>query len=200
MPRRFHRKRKTKFVTRRALPFLLNKHAEPRYIDDPNGGSNIPINDILPHDSELTLISTGGNVNSREGNEIRVSGFYLSLTCRPDITGVTATNNVRYLRVVLYTKRSLAEVDMDVTPTEIIQRENYIVWADKMCQVPLNSPGSNSMIKIRKKWKPYMKVIYDGSGESTATSNALFLHVSTDSPDPELVEFSYNARLYFREL
>ncbi len=199
MPRRFRRKRKSKFVTKRALPFLLAKNAEAKYFDDPLGGAGILITDNAPHDSELTLISTGGNVSSREGNEIQITGFYMSFTCAPHVLAV-ADNDIHYIRVVLYSKRSLTIGDLDVTPTEIISKENYVVWVDKIAQVPLQSSGINAIMKIRKKWKPYMKATFNGTGSDTIVKNAVFLSITSDAPNPLLSEFSYAARLFFRDL
>ncbi len=178
----------------------MSKMVEAKYRDDPNGDDGILLTDNIPHNSELTTIGTGGNVNSREGNEVQVTGIYMSFTCAPHNTTPDPTTNVRYIRIVLYSKRSLSAPFLDVTPTEVINKDVYVIWVDKMAQVPFNSPGVSAIMKVRKKWKPYMKAIYDGASSTAITKNAVFLHLSTDAPNPELVEFSYQLRLFFRDL
>lgn len=200
MPR-FRKKRKSKFVTRRALPFLLAKNAEAKYIDSAEGGTDILLTDNAPHDDQMTLIQSGSRVDRRAGNEIQVTGFYMTFTCSPHILGVPeATSKVRYIRIVLYTKRSVAEPDLEVGPVDIIEKEPYIVWIDKMVQVPFNSSASKGHVVLRKKWKPYMKATYTDTSIGDIAHNGVYLTISTDTPNPELVEFSYNARLFFRDL
>ncbi len=93
--KRRRRGRKSKFVTKRGLPFQLMKFAETKYFTDSIFGLSLP----TPADSSsnrlINLIRIGTFENERIGQKIQVSGYYIRMTFE-----AVNTNSMRFMRVV----------------------------------------------------------------------------------------------------
>ncbi len=190
MPKRFRRKRKSKFITKRALPFLLMKNAEPKFHE-------LDFTDLVapgtPTNLDLTFIAQGDSQNERIGQSIQATGVYFRA-----VLGVTANvDGPIYVRYILYTKRNNATADLNVTGPSIPDFDQYIIWADKLMPCPWTNNISNSVTTIRKKFKPFMKVMYNGSGAGSVEKGNLHLMMTVNTDE---VNINYAVRLYYRDL
>ncbi len=103
MPFKNRRKRgrKSKFVTKRGLPFQLMKYAETKYITFGNTDLTLPnpaslfINNI-----QLANIREGSGLNERIGQQIQLTGIHIKI-----IYQAVNANDVRFLRVGVWTPR-----------------------------------------------------------------------------------------------
>lgn len=197
MPRfRRRRKRKSKFVTRRALPFLLMKTAEAHrktlsIID------NVIANSI-DIEFDMSVISQGDGVAQRNGNEIQATGFVGKFTFSIDPS--IPETRPSYARVILWMPRGDNQVVApDAAPTEFPDPERYIIWADRTVALPWTNSLTGSMITIKKKFKPYMLITYDGSSDTSATKGKLQVNVTTDSSSGGAL-CTADLRLFFRDV
>ncbi len=191
MPKRFNRKRKTKFVTKRALPFLLMKNAEPKFheID-----STVTLTAASSFTLDLTFIIQGDGQDERIGQSIQATGVYFRAIM--GIAGV-ATTQPSYTRVILYSKRQNATTDLLVTGPSLPDFDKYIIWSDKLVPNPWTNSISNSMVTIRKKFKPFMKVLYSGSGSGSVEKNNLRMLMSVNTGS---IDVNFAVRLYYRDI
>ena len=194
--RRRSKRRKSKFVTRRALPFLLMKTAESKrktlsIID------NVIANSI-DIEFDISVIAQGDAVDQRIGNEIQATGFVGNFTFSVD-PSIPETRPA-YARVILWMPRGDNQVVApDATPTEFPDPERYIIWADRKVALPWTNSVTGSMITIKKKFKPYMKITYDGSTSTSALKGKLQCNVTTDSSSGGAL-VTADLRLFFRDL
>lgn len=194
------RRKKTKFVTRREFPLMLMKLAEPKRVDA--FASNVSLSDNLPiNDLDFSVMGEGTAINQRVGMVTQVTGFFGRLTFsnfvgEPDQN----TNQAYYARVVLYTPREDTFPDLDVTPVELLNPQEIIVWQDKIIAIPWTNGVGPGIIHIGHKWSPYMKVNYSSSGSGTAQNNRVKVAISTDCQNPAQVECSYGLRLFYRDV
>lgn len=195
MPRRSFKK-KSKFVTRRALPFLIARQAEAKYIQ--RTVSNLDMVEALPETVSLTSIGNGDLRSNRIGNEIQVTGIYARGFWMQTPDATFPTDNSYYGRVVLYTPKDQNDT-LDVIPGEVIDKEQFTVWYDRLMPIPWTNSISNSMFTIKKSFKPYMKVTYNSSSANSETKNAIKLLISTNS-GTALVTLNYQLKMYFRDL
>ncbi len=195
MPRRSHRRR-SKFVTKRAFPFMLMKQAETKSIS--TSAKDVSFVSSLPIDLSLNNISQGTQVSERVGMDVQTSSVFFKASFSNSLDDSNPTNKAYYARVILYTPRNSIDI-IDVEPMEFPDRQKFIIWSDKTVGIPWTNNLSHSIITIKKKFKPYMNTLYDGSGGSTAIKGKLMIAIVTDS-DTALVEVSYMARVYFKDV
>ncbi len=195
MPRRSRRK-KSKYVTRRALPFLIQRQAEPKYIHESITGLDFIA--TLPEEKDMTAMTIGGGRENRIGNQIQVTGIYARGFFTPSHDATNPTDNAYMARVVLYTPRDQSEI-LDVLPGEFIDKERFVVWFDRLVVIPWQNSVIGNTFTIKKSFKPYMKVLYDSALSSSATKNSIKLLVSTNSTTA-LVTLDYHWTIYFRDL
>ncbi len=195
MPRR-SRHKKSKYVTRRALPFLIQRQAEPKYNQSTVAGLDFFAS--LPEENDLTSITTGTGRGDRIGNQIQVTGVYARGFFSPSHGGETPTDNAYMARVILYTPREQSEV-FDVLPGELIDKERFVIWYDRLVPIPWTNQIDGGRFTIKKSFKPYMKVVYDTSVSTSAVKNSLKILISTNSL-LNLVTLDYHSTLYFRDL
>ncbi len=194
MPRR---RRKTKYVTKRALPFLLMKNAETK--QRTHEDLSDPLSNILPVNLDFSTIVQGTGEEERIGQEIQISSIFFKCTFSNSLSQTTPTDKAYYARVLLYSPRDPDESPIDIVPMQFPDRQKYIIWADKVVPLPWVNSISNSMITIKKKFKPYMKAVYTGTGSGSCVRGKLRLLICTDA-DTGLAEVSYMARQYYKDL
>ncbi len=198
MPKRFRRKRKSKFVTRRALPFLLMKTAEAKFRDVIAATVPLDIFDTSPVDINLTEIAQGITRDTRIGQSIQITGVFFKCTFG---TGVASqVTDARYARAILYSTRDTDLAPLSTAPIGFPDFDKRVIWSDKVVPLPWNNSMPNSMITIRKKFKPYMKCIYDGSAATSVEKNDLKIMISTDALTGGRTSVRFQARIYFRDL
>lgn len=192
------RRRTSKFVTRRQFPVMLMNLAEPKYIDIESVYT--PIFDIVPEQLDFTTFSEGTGVSQRVGREIQVTGFYGQILAKASTTGEFVTNEPSFVRVVLYYPKDVTEPAMTDMPAQLIDKEKFVILADKTVAVSWINSIEGAQIIIKKKFKPYMKVIYDTSSGATVLTHRLQLMISTDITNPQSIQVSYGCRMYFRDV
>ncbi len=199
MPKRFRRKRKSKFVTRRALPFLLMKQAEAKFVNVNPSIIPLDVDSSSTVTLDMTAISEGNARNNRIGQAIQTTGVFFK--CTFGLGLVSQVTDARYARVVLYsTREANSAPDLNVAPMEFPDFDKYIIWSDKTVPVPWTNNLSNSMVTIRKKFRPYMKTLYDASGSGSVEKNNLRIMISTDADPGNVISVRWHSRLYFRDL
>ncbi len=195
-PRR-RRKKKSKFVTRRALPFLLMKQAEAKRKSLSILDAVISVSTSVELD--MSVISRGDATGERIGNEVQITGFIGQFTFSVDAEGIPETRP-RYARVILWMPRGDSEVaPPEVLPTEFPDPESYIIWADRTVPIPWTNSISNSMITIKKKFKPYMLLTYNGSTNTSALKGKLQVQITSDSESGGAL-CTGNVRMFYRDI
>ncbi len=194
--RRMSRKRKSKFVTRRALPFLLMRTAEAK-----RQGDDVldAILDVLnPVDFDLSILASGTTVGQRVGNSVQVTGFIGNFTFSIDNT-INETQP-RYARIILWMPRGDSNVAPPVvTPTSFPDPENYIIWADRRVALGWTNSIVGSSATIKKKFKPYMLMNYDSTASTSCIKGKLQCTVVTDS-DSGAATLTADLRIFFRDV
>jgi len=194
--RRHRGKRKSKFVTRRALPFLMMKQAEAKrntltFLDNVLASS-------INIEQDFSIIGQGTGANQRVGNEIQATGFVGNYTFSLD-PGIPETRPT-YARILLWMPRGDSNVvSPDVTPTEFPDPDNYIIWVDRKVALPWTNSLTSSMITVKKKFKPYMLITYDGSSSTAALKGKLQIDITTDSASGSVL-CSGSGRLFYRDV
>lgn len=197
MPRRTRRRRKSKYVTRRALPFLLARKAEKKYEDKSFDDELVA---SLPIEHDMTTIPTGTGVNERVGNVIQVTGIFGKFLFSNSLDDTTPTNKAYYGRVICWMPRGdLAAIQLDAEPGTNIDPDKYIIFFDKTVPIPWGNGISNSMVTLKKSFKPYMNITYDNNNSTGVEKNKLQVSVFTNSLTA-IVECKGNIRMYFRDL
>ncbi len=195
MPRRHNKK--SKYVTKRGLPFMMMRMAEAKHVNQEV--QNEPINSGLIVTDNLTAIGRGDTAGTRIGNEVQVTGLYCTGFFSPSHDDTFPTSSAYMGRVVLYTPRQEIDATLDPLPGENIDKDKYIVWYDRLVNIPWTNSVSGRTFTIKKKFKPYMKVIWDGAGSVDVTKNGIHLVITANS-GTDLVEVTYRWRMYFRDL
>lgn len=194
MPRRRHRGRKSKFVTKRGLPFQLMKFAETKFIDD-TADLNIPSPaTFLTNVIELTAIGGGTNQSQRAGNAIQMSGLYISYLMASNDTG-----NPQFGRVIVYTPRASGSTTLPVDDfLDVVDPDEFKVWYDKISVPAFQAGAGTGVHKVRKSWKPYMKVIYTSSSASSVVQGQVYIMFLSSMNVG--VGFEMHSRLYFKDV
>jgi len=198
MPHRRRRRKKTKFVTRRALPFLLMKNAEPKFREVTSMGLREDVNTANFINYELSAVTQGVTQNTRIGNMIQITGVHFQ--CGFADGTLTDITDIRYARVIIYTSRIATASELQVRPFVYPDKEKYIIWADKTVPLGYNNTLPNSMITIRKKFRPYMKCLFDESVLNTVEKNPVRVMISSNALSTNSPSVIYQSRLYFRDI
>ncbi len=197
MPRRTRmRKRKSKFVTRRALPFLLMKTAEAKRQGDEVQDAILSASSSVEFD--LSLIDQGDSVGQRTGNSVQATGFIGNFTFSLDPT--ISETRPNYARILLWMPRGDSNVvPPNVSPTEFPDPENYIIWADRRIALPWINSVQGSHATIKKKFKPYMKMNWDTALAVSCIKGKLQATVVSDSTTGA-GRLTADLRLFFRDI
>ncbi len=195
MPRRRRNGRRSKFVTKRGLPFQLMKYAETKYNDHTIFDQNL-LTAVVGTNQLQSLVTIGGgtSVNSRIGHQIQVSGFYGRLIIDAALTGAS-----QFVRVCVCSPRvtdnATAPIGNMVGP---IDPDDWIIWYDKTHMCPFTPGGGKGVITFKKKFKPYMKTLYDTSFSTTVTQGNLVFCIL---PKTDMgVNASWSIRTYFKDV
>ncbi len=194
MPRRSRRNgRKSKFVTKRSLPFQLMKYAETKQFTttfDPltltTSGTSF----------DLSELEQGPSVFERIGNECQLRSVY----CRFTITKNAAEtmSNASFARFILYTPRLANDSTVPVAKlTSLVDKDDNIVWQDKWVRVASDLNGGSGLVTIKHKWKPYMKLIWNAAGESGHRKGSLRLCIIGSNLNCDARGF---ATMFFKDL
>lgn len=146
-----------------------------------------------PIDLDLTFISQGDSQNERVGQSIQATGVYFRAIIGVDVATTTAT----YTRYILYSKRQNATANLTVVGPSLPDFDQYIIWSDKLVPNAWTNGISTGVTTIRKKFKPFMKVMYNGSGAGSVEKGNLHLMISVNFSE---VNVNYAVRLYYRDL
>jgi len=166
------------------------KNAEPKFNELDATADVDPISTV---DLDLTFVSQGDGQNERIGQSIQATGVFFRAIVGIDID----TTTVSYTRYILYSKRQNATDNLDVVGPTLPDFDQYIIWADKLVPNPWTNGISTGVTTIRKKFKPFMKVMYNGSGAGSVEKGNLHLMISTNTSE---VNVNYAVRLYYRDL
>lgn len=144
--------------------------------------------------TELTDIVQGASQTLRIGNAINVSGMYGRMAIFSNDVAAA-----QFLRVIIYTPRIISSTVLPSASIQgMIDPDQFVVWYDKTF-VPSFQQGSGlGFFEIRKKWNPYMKVLYDNFGASTVSKNKILVELI--SAQSSGVSVTGTIRLYFKDL
>jgi len=190
------RGRKSKFVTKRGLPFQMMKYVETKntVIELLNSlADNPPVLGV--NNVSLVNIREGAGQFERIGSMIQVTGIHVKII----FEGVNS-NALRFLRVGLWSPRD-AQTTIGPWDNMVDQADTdvHIMWFDKVAIAPLaeaSTPGG--VITIKKKFKPYLKTIYSTNLGDSVTKGMLRLILL---PKADLsCTFSYSAKTYYKDL
>jgi len=140
-------------------------------------------------------IREGSGLNERIGQQIQLTGIHIKIIFKGQ-----NSNDLRWLRAMLYSPRIEDDTGSPVLDmVNTAQFEENIVWADKLAIAPLaeaSTPGG--VFTIKKKFKPYLKVMYENALGDSVTKGMLRLFML---PKDDLsVEVSWNVKVYFKDL
>lgn len=193
--RRRRKRRKGKFVTKRGLPFQLMKYVEQKFIrlSIQDLALNVPATSAeLIH---LTEIRTGTQQFERVGHMIQVTGVYGKVTF-----SALSSTKIRFLRLIVYTPRIVDNTLPPVIRTvDLPDPDQFIVWFDKLVPCPFPAAATpGGVMTVKTKFKPYIKVLYDGITGATITKNSIRLALI--GSENVAVNLSLELRLYYKDL
>lgn len=196
MPRKRRRNgRKSKFVTKRSLPFQMMKYVEQKFIVLAIADLLLPVPATTANLIHLTAITQGNDQFSRDGNMIQVTGIYAKVT----FTAVSSAK-IRFFRLIIYSPRIANDINSPVSRVVgLPDPDEFVIWVDKLVPCPLPAaatPGGVMMVK--KKFKPYMKVLYDDATGGSVKKSAI--RIALIGSENEAVNVSLELRLYFKDL
>ncbi len=198
MPFKRQRKRgrKSKFVTKRGLPFQMMKYVETKFqtITETAVALTSGLPSIGPQFASLTLFNQGVDQFERIGNMVQVTGIYIRMIHSSILDG-----NNQWVRVTLTTPRDVNGGEQPISGMTIpVNPDKHIVWHDKTYNSAFQPGGGNGVIIIRKKFKPYLKVMFDDdAGSSITKGNVQLTIVSHNNLG---VEMSYTVRVFFKDM
>lgn len=196
MPRRRRRNgRKSKFVTKRSLPFQLMKYVEQKFVVLAIADLPLAVPATTANLIHLTAINQGNDQFTRDGNMIQVTGIYAKIT----FTAVSSAK-IRFFRMIIYSPRVTNDINSPVSRVVgLPDPDEFVIWVDKLVPCPLPAaatPGGVMMVK--KKFKPYMKVLYDDATGGSIKKNSIRLALI--GSEDVAVNINLELRLYFKDL
>lgn len=194
MPRR-SRKRKSKYVTKRGLPYQLQKHAEKKFFEHEFASavfSNPPSYSTSVF--EMTQISQGTGNKARIGNEVQMTGLFYKFAIKSKAT------NSSWFRIVMYTPRIIGDVSLPCTLiADQIDPDAHIVWSDKIVALANIQGGGSGIIQYKKRFKPYLKVQWDGGSSLLDITRGQVLMLMI-AEDVNVVEVNGYCRSYWTDI
>jgi len=170
------------------------KFAETKYITTADAGLALPFpasgSSVIP----LVDIRQGTDIDERVGNEVQVSGVYIRIIYEAALTGTT-----QWMRALLYSPRVPGSV-LPVVSNMVDQPDpdEFIIWFDRTALCTFTPGGGSGVMTIRKKFKPYMKTIFDTSLGPTQQKGQLILGLFGQNDLGTVL--SYSARVYFKDV
>ncbi len=187
--------RKSKYVTKRGLPFQLMKYAETKYNDEVT--FNLVLSDTAgpgPQLESIVNIDQNTGKTGRIGEIIQVSGFYGRMVFESNFTAAA-----QYIRVCVVSPRTPTQVAAPITNmVEPIDPEIWKVWVDKTVLATFAPGGGQGVLTFKKKFKPYLKTVYSTNvGISLQQGQLTFCCLSKNLNG---IAASWNIRTYFKDL
>lgn len=168
MPNRRRRMKKSKFVTKRGLPFQLMKFAEAKFVLKSLSLTMASPPTFANQTLKLTEIASGTNQAERVGNEIQLSGVFLNYDMQSAIASARG-------RIILYSPRQVTSTALPATDmTTIPDTDRFIIWVDRKVYCGSQAGNGTGLGSIKFKWKPYMKLRYDGEAAGTITQGVVY--------------------------
>lgn len=198
MPSHYSRRRmrkSSKYVTKRSLPFALMKFAEKKFEDTTVVGEVFAaVPSFAQNCIILTDIAQGTGQKARIGNEIQMSGVFLKYICK---STATASNWVRF---ILYTPRVIGDETLPAgRPDDPIDPDEFVVWDDTTVSLSNVAGGGDGTYLFKKRFKPYMKVIWTGGdGGTDVTKGELILCILAEGQS--VCQISGYNRMYYRDV
>lgn len=192
MPRK--RRRSSKFVTKRSLPFQLMKFAETKRSTDQVTTLSL-VQPATFANSTLILhdITQGIDQSKRIGEEVQASGYY----CRFYFASVSQT--IQWCRVVVYSPRLVDTTEIPLTDiNDMADPSKFIIWSDKSVAPAGQIGGGSGIVTLRKKFKPYMKLRWESASGTDITKGSLFVLFLCNVNDGATVHGI--SRLYFKDV
>jgi len=192
--RRRRRGRKTKFVTKRGLPFQMMKYVETKFKTISVFNQVLSDTASLNQFFSLSSIDGGSDQEQRVGNMAQCSGFFIRLVYEAQLTG-----QMQYIRVIVYTPRftgqAVPAIDDMITPAD---PDLHKVWVDKVAPCPFVPGGGGGVMTLKKKFKPYMKMIWGtDDGEDIEQGQILVNIIGKNNLGTTA---SWMTRLYFKDM
>ncbi len=143
----------------------------------------------------LVSIREGTGQFERIGSMVQITGIHVKII----FNGVN-NNDLRFLRVGLWSPR-IADANSQPFDNMVDQADTdtHIMWFDKVAIAPLaeaSTPGG--VMTIKKKFKPYLKTIYQTNLGDSVTKGMLRLILLPKVTSS--VTFSFSAKTYFKDL
>ncbi len=193
--KRRRRGRKSKFVTKRGLPFQLMKYAETKFTDV--GALDITLTNpavIGPQFLAINALLQGVQQGQRIGNMVQITGVYIRFIFETILTGEN-----QWVRIMLSTPRDPTSTAFPFTGmVSLADPDTDTVWYDRVHNCAFQPGGGNGVVVLRKKWKPYMKTIYNDSVPTSIEKNNLQLSILPQNNVGVIM--TYTARVYFKDL
>jgi len=193
-PRRRFKGRKSKFVTKRGLPFALMKFAEAKFSVD-NDEFNVPDPSVFSTNAVLPLdIARGNGAGQRDGNTVQVSGYYISLH-----VNALSSSAAQFFRIIIYSPKDASDTTLPGTDTtNIPDPRRFIIWHDKTI-VTSNVPGGGTgVLQLKKRFKPYMLTEWDDSTSTNWTKNTIIVQFIASADNT--IHLKYSMKTYFRDV
>ncbi len=193
--RRRNRGRKTKFVTKRGLPFQLMKYQEQKFISLLIDDRDLLVPATTGELIQLNEIRTGTQQFERVGNMVQVTGVYGKITF-----SATSSTKMRFLRVILYSPRIVDDLGSPVIrAVDLADPDRHVIWFDKLVSCPFPAAATpGGVMTVKKKFSPYIKCLYDDIVGSSITKNSI--RIAFVASENVAVNISCNIRLYFKDL
>ncbi len=196
MPNRRRHGRKSKFVTKRGLPFQMMKYAEQKFntITETDVAITSGVPAIGAQFVSLVGLTQGDEQDNRQGNMIQLTGIYIRMIHQSLLDGGN-----QWVRVTLTTPRDVNSSQPPISGMTIpVDPDRHIVWYDKIHNTAFQPGGANGVITIRKKFKPYLKVMWASATSTDVTKGNI--HLTMVSKVNLGVQLSYTVRTYFKDL
>lgn len=195
MPFRRKRTGHSSPLTRRSLAGAVKRLSETKRKDV----NLVPVVVATPPTFALSVlplneIQAGDTVHNREGNQIQMSSF--SITCTLVSNDV---NNSQFGRVIVYTPRDPSSTEFPVnTVTQHVDPEQFIVWHDRLVVPGFQNGGGLGKIKLRTKFKPYMKTLFSNIDADSITQGRLYIFWMSETDQG--IKFSFGSRVNYKDL
>lgn len=199
MPFKRRMRRKSKFVTKRSLPFQLMKFAETKIDSFTNTNKILVANPptFVDNVELMYSIARGTGADDRIGNIVQASGYYIRCTFAANGTG--NQNVMQYFRIIVYQHKIPASTDIPaVGMTDTPDPRRFIIWHDKTMPCSFVPGGGNGVVTLKKKFKPYLKMEWDSSVLTDITKGDL--SVMFLAKNDAAVTVDYTVRLYFKDV
>ncbi len=194
--RRRRRGRKTKFVTKRGLPFQMMKYVETNFrtfgtsVEFPVKSSGNPGEFFI----DITNIPLGTDRFERIGNMVQARGFFMRIIFEAALAGTA-----QYIRISFTTPRLIGDTLPPITDMVTqINPETHKVWYDKTHYAAFQSGTSRGVVEVKKRFRPYMKLLYEGPAGDDITKGQIDLTIISKVNDG--VNATLSGRLYYKDM